>query len=304
MATPKIEKVKGDVSEDKKLQEQPETGERDVLAEEAETEKTSAPAEKVGEKETPSEEVTETAEAPEKAVTTPAEKELTEEDEKLLSDRAQKRIRQLSEKAKRADELEKEIEVLRTEQEKRFVGSMDEPFRQNQPTQDVFSPTQPATRGTPNLPWGENSEEERVVTPEEYKRELFSTADALVQARLSQYAKAQEIKADLERVEQKYSELDPDSSEYSEELSKKVSSLFEVQLRADPQAKLSRFIDEIMSLRKSGEDKAKAQVTAKVVEQKAEEAVSPHEVEPEPEKSFETMTLDEKERYMKEHGLW
>jgi len=257
-------------------------------------------------KKSASDEGSEETETPEKAVKTPETEELTEEDEKLLSERAQKRIRQLSEKAKRAEELEKEVDRLRSTQEQRFTQTVGEPRGYQQPTVPASPVAQVSTpQSVPtNLPWAENPDEERVVTPEEYKRELLSTADALVQARMSQYAKATEIKDDLERVERKYTELNPESPDYSEDLSVKLSNLFSTQLSANPQVRLSGFVDDIMSLRKSGEEKVKEQVSAKVVEQKSEEAILPKAVESEPTKPFESMTLDEKENYMREHGLW
>ena len=144
----------------------------------------------------------------------------------------------------------------------------------------------------------------REITEEDYKREVIQTADYIVRARLGQYEKSNQIKTDLTDVESKYTELNPDSPDYSEEMSDKLSKLFKVQLQSDPNVRLKAFVNDIMSLRKGGEEKGKSEVTAKVVEQKAEEAVTPSEVAPTEETPFEEMELKEKERYMKEHGLW
>lgn len=245
--------------------------------------------------------------------------EWTDEDQKHLSDRAQKRIRDLNEKARRAEELELELKTLRGDSQKeRFTENYDSAIKQPlfsrnnaEQVEPSFGEITPQT-DTSRLPWDttpqEQEFEEKVLSPEDYQRDVMSSADILVQARLAQYQKSLEIKSDLEKMEQKYPELNPDSSDYSDNVSKKLASLFDTQLRTNPQAKLANFIDSIMTLRedkaKESVKKAQASLSARTLEQKSEEAISPHEIESEPEKPFETLSIEEKEAYLKEKGLW
>lgn len=248
--------------------------------------------------------------------------EWTEEDQRHLSDRAQKRIRDLNEKANKAAELELELKKFRGESQKeRFTGSYDQAIKQPlftpaNPPEDVVEDSSlgeqtPQTEAS-HLPWDlppqEQQYEEKVLSPEEYQRDVLASADILVQARIAQMQKSAEIKSDLTRMEAKYPELNPDSSDYSEAISTKLANLFETQLRTNPKANLANFIDSIMTLRedkgKESEKKAKESLTARTIEQKAEEAITPHEIEAEPEKPYETLSIEEKESYLKDKGLW
>jgi len=251
-------------------------------------------------------------------VKTVSNEEWTDEDQKHLSQRAQNRIRDLNEKAKKADELAEEIKSLRSSKQKeRFTGSYEEAIKQ--PLFDPAFPKNSPSLGemkpqgdTTQLPWDinpqENNFEEKVLTPEEYQKDVYSTADILVQARLAQYQKQVEIQKDLEKIEVKYPELNPDSEDYSNEVSTKIAELFEVQLKSNPNAKLATFVDSIMSLRESKskevEKKVQESFSVRTLEQKAEEAITPHEIEPTPEKPYEKMTIEEKESYLKDKGLW
>jgi len=232
---------------------------------------------------------------------------LSEDDQRHLSERTQKRIRELNEKAKKAEELEVELEELKSRQEDRFVKPYENAINKGLFTDDnSFQNTPFETSSNKSLPWDmeQPQSEEKVITMEEYQKNVLNTADIIVQARMAQFNKANEIRSDLEKVESKYEELNPESDEYNEDVSNKISSLFETQLKADQNARLSKFVDSIMSLRKKSEQKGKDSVTTKMVEQKAEEAISPHEIEPAPDKPFEKLSLDEKEKYLKEKGLW
>lgn len=317
MAAPRKVDAKAAEPAEEQREEPKQAPEAETSKKEVEAAKTSASESLPDEEKPATEEVTEVSETPEKAEKPAETEKLTEEEKKQLSDKAQKRYRHLSEKSRKAEaraaELEKEVEKLRATQEKRFTSGI-QPFplgTQEKPPAMAVSQEEPSIPATEKLPWEPQAPatpapagEVREISEEDYKRDVIQTADYIIRARLGQFEKSNEIKTDLKDVESKYPELNPDSSEYSEEMSNKLSKLFEAQLRAAPGTRLKTFVTDIMSLRKSGEEKGKAEVTAKVVEQKAEEAVSPSEVAPPAEKSFEEMTLEEKEQYMKEHGLW
>ena len=325
MATKKKSDVKTNESseeqkETSKTSEAEESFEAEAAEEKTTAAKTSESDASTDKKKPTQKEADESSETSEKAEKTPGEEKLSEEERKRLSEKAQKRYRQLAKARKeaeqRAEKLEGEVRQLRDNQENRFLGDAKPSYLKELGVQSSSASSQadPGQKSS-RLPYetsGEGSTssdtsasgEERVITVDDYKRDVLQTADIVVQARLKQFAKANEIQSDLQKLESKYEELNPESDSYSEELSVKLSKLFNAQLKAEPRVKLETFVDDIMALRKGGEEKGKAEVTAKVVEQKAEEAISPSEVAPPPETSFEDMTLKEKESYMKEHGLW
>lgn len=312
MATQK----KSDVKSESSSEEQRKVATPEVetsSTEEVTTAKTSESEASTDKSKTTTEEVKEVTETPEKAQKLSETEELTEEEKKRLSEKAQKRYRQLDERAKgaeqKAEKLEQEVEKLRVEQENRFVGDVNPSYLKgtNQPTPTAVSQEKPGETQPAKLPWDSTAPvpgEERVITEDDYRRDVVQTADSIVKTRIMQFEKSNQIKGDLAKVESKYPVLNPDSSDYSEELSVKLSKLFEAQLRANSGTKLKTFVDDIMSLRAGGEEKGRSEVTTKLVEQKAEEAVSPSEVTPEPKPDFSELGLEEKEAYMKKHGLW
>jgi hypothetical protein len=295
----------------------------DIPAEFLEQAKTPSTETKTPEKEekvetkTPTEENSEEDESSREDVKQVSDNEWTDEDQKHLSDRAQKRIRELNEKAKKAEELETELQMLREEkQNELFAKTLDSIQKPVTPPKfdlnayPSFGEILPQIENLNQMGNQDDSQnfEERVLTPEEYQQDVYKAASLVVEQKISEYQKGLEIQEDLKSMESKYPELNPKSSEYSDSLSRKLGSLFDAQLKASPNAKLGEFIDSIMNLR---EEKAKimakkveSTISARTIEQKAEEAISPHEVEPEQEKPFEELSLDEKEEYLKGKGLW
>ena len=276
---------------------------KDVKAEEKPEEtletETSSPEASAGEPETDLEEGLEAPETPEKAEKLAEAEDLTEEERKNLSVKAQKRFTDLSKKAKRADELKKEVEALRQKQAEGFTAGLDKP-------EPVATPEVP-----PGLPWEADIEAGKSVdiSAEDYKRDVVTTADSLVRARIQQAraldAKAIEVQSDLRALQATHSELDPESDNYDEELSTKLAGLFGEQLKANPNAKLSEFAGTVMSLRQGGEEKGKDAATAKLAAQKSEEALTPSTAEIEDvSKPFEEMNLQEQEKYLRDNGLW
>jgi len=281
MATPTDESV--EIPAEENLVETPE-------------EKTSVP-ESSTEEQTDLEGEPKTPETPEKAEKPSEEKGLTEEEKKKLSVKAQKRFAELSKKAKQAEVLEKEVKALRETQEKEFTTGI----------KPEVGATSPVTGEVGKLPWeaGLGQDQPTEITLDDYKRDVLTTADWLVQARIGQTEKASEVKSDLADIQKKYDVLNPGSGKYDQDLSRKLAELFKAQFQANPNVKLSSFVDTIMEVRQKGKEEGTAETSATLAEQKAEEALTPGEVESEQiEKPFSAMSLDEKEKYLREHGLW
>jgi len=267
-----------------------------------ETETPDAPATSAEEK-TTSDDKPEAPEAPEKAETTQEPPDLTDGEKKSLSDKAQKRIRYLAEKAKKADELEAKGE---SEGPEKFMGAL-----QPQPMADSQQPGQP--KGLPWDPQSAQPTEPREISPEEYEQEVAQKADMIASARVKfenfKLKKEFEIKDDYKKIVGKWDVLNPESSSYNKELSDTIGGLFDKQLQADPNAKLYKLTESIMKVRKGGQEQGKTEVTTKLVEQKAEEAVTPSpETGPAPEKPEalfnDPKRVDEQEAWLKKHGAW
>jgi len=235
---------------------------------------------------------------------TQATDEFKDEEISSLSERAQKRFRELSQKAKRADELETQIKATREGEQDKFLGAL------SPKPEAVSRPIAPPVQG---LPWEQSQTNPTEITLDDYKRDVTLTADAIAQARVAdaefRLRKENEVKSDYQKIASDWSELNPDSSEYKPELSNKLAKLFENQLRADPKSRLYDLVKTVMDVRESGREKGKEEVTGRLVQQKAEEAVTPStETGLPPEKPEDIFSdphrVAEQEAYLKKKGLW
>jgi hypothetical protein len=282
MATNTDEKVEEPV--DQQAEEIPETPE-DATSE-ASTEET--PSEESVEVEAEAEAVSET------------EPELTEDERKNLSEKAQKRYSKLANKAAETDRLREEVRTLKEAQGTEFTAGVNPvPVAGSQP------------QALPKLPWEEALErgEDPTLTPEDYKRDVLANADVIVEQRIKESEarrdKVSEVKDDLLETHKKYDRLNPNSETFDKELSTKLATLYNNQLKADPSARLLDFVDTVMDVRESGKEEGKVEATSQLSEQEAEEALTPSETGGEEAPvNFEELPLAEQEKYLKDHGLW
>lgn len=225
------------------------------------------------------------------------EEDLTDEETQQLSVKAQRRIKRLVEERNAArDELTK----LKPSKPASTTDEGDEPE-----SEQVFDPgtgkqpTKPAgdNKGK-KLPWDTTTDEEengeRSMTQEELDAMVEAKAKQTVESTLKQreYDRAvqestKKLHSEISEIETKYPELNPQADkegkptnpDFDPKLVNKISGLYKVAFR-DAWGKgkylsFSRFVDSLMSLRKSGEEKGKSEVTAKVVRQAAEQALGP-----------------------------
>jgi len=203
----------------------------------------------------------------------------------------------------KVQEYEQKTGTTRAEDQEKFLKGI------NPQTEAVSQ--QPIQQPTANgLPWDQPQPTE--VTMDDYKRDVVSTANAIAEARVNDVAfklrKENEIRTDYLKVAAKYKELDPESDSYKKGLSEKIAGLFKDQVMRNPNAKLYDFTNAIMELREEGKVAGQSDVTARLVQQKAEEALTPSAEggnEPEPIDIFKDPKKgDEQEAYLKKHGLW
>lgn len=241
----------------------------------------------------------EEVETPEKAKE-PSESEETPEDVKNLSVKAQERFHSLSkgkaEAEKKVEVLNKELEALRKGQRDEFTAELgpqplvgEEPLSNRLPWESEIEPGQP-----------------KELSVEDYKRDVAQTADWLVRARLGQVEKANEVKSDLDRLQAKYDVLNPESEKFDKDLSTKLAGLFKNQLKVDRSSTLYSFVESIMDVRERGRDEGREEVSATLAEQKSQEALTPaaEDSSDATEVKYEDMSLADKEKWLKDHGLW
>lgn len=175
--------------------------------------------------------------------------ELSDDDISHLSRKAQKRIRRL------ADENKAMREQLR-------VGL------------DGLTATPPyvqAQSQESSLPWDQQTE----ITVDDYEKAVVSKADAIARARIAEYESRQQLREDISQVKANYPELDPNSGEFDNDLANKVSAHYQRIAKAEPNARLVDFVEDIMSIREKAVEEGRTVTTAKVVAQAAQQAISP-----------------------------
>lgn len=245
MSTNNIKAVKHDevlsemeaglVAQDSEVEAEP----VEQIAEEAAQEE-SAPTE---------EQTTEEEEAkPVEEATKTDEDEFTEEEQGHLAEKTKRQMAKLREEARRAKELEAELEALKKTQESR------------KPLEEARAEYVQEEQRSP-LPWevtGLTAHEMKKLAREEIERER----------RVSQ------IGTDAEYLESTHAELDPNSDEYSPELAEDIYSTFKVQFLKDESIRLRDIAEKkIEVIRKiTARVKAQQEEDSKLSKQEAEQA--------------------------------
>lgn len=202
-----------------------------------------------------------------------------------LSERAQKRIRDLSKRVKEGEEAKTEAETLRAELEKARTAHDAE-------AKAVSPQTAP-----PGLPWQTPEGGVREITPDEYERDVLSKADYLVRARLEGYEKVrqkeQQFRDDLFELESQYPELREGSDQYDEQMSKRVVTLYKGAGGVFKGPRLKTFVDDVMRLRSGGVEEGKEKASVALTKQSGEAATAPTATGEKPTKPTSTEQLGE-----------
>jgi hypothetical protein len=214
------------------------------------------------------------------------EGEATEEEFTRLSEKAQKRFRALSARAKRVEELEKQ--VLELEREKSEESPL---FTEPQETEEPEDEREQVSEG---LPW-EIPSEPREVSEEEFSQEVDKKASEkakkMVSDAIVKYDKAttayRQLQVDLDLVEAEFDELNPGKRDlvtneiieanpnYNQNLAIKVRDYYKAQVKENPNLRLITFVRELMDLRIQGAEQAKKEITSEVAKQAANQALTP-----------------------------
>lgn len=125
------------------------------------------------------------------------------------------------------------------------------------------------------LPWANQpAAEPYEITEDQYQRDIAQRANAVVDARMREYERKQRLSEDIRTLEATYSELNPESDRYDEELTNKLVKQFKLVSKGDPDVRLSEYVEDVMALRERGREEGKSEVSGKVLEQAARQAVS------------------------------
>lgn len=170
--------------------------------------------------------------------------ELSDEDVKQLSAKAQKRFKHL---AKLNSEMNRELAFL----------------RKNTPKTEPA----PEPKRIP-LPWEHEDEPDVAQIASEKARET-------VMETLRTEKILATIKEDVREVEAKYPELNPNAPEYDRVLLAKVSTWYKAQFKENNDLRLKDFVEEVFALRERGIEKGRQEVTGKIAKQSAEQALTP-----------------------------
>lgn len=173
--------------------------------------------------------------------------ELSDEEVQKLSEKAQKRFKSLA------------AQNLRVKQENEFL-------RKHMKSAEQPEPPKPAPT---KLPW-ETQEEEGTEDPAIIARR---EALAVIAEEKRQDAIVSNLRSDSEYIEQTYAELNPQSEKYDPTLVTKISVWYKGMFKDNNDLRLKDFVTELMSLRATGIDQGRSEVTEKVVKQAAQQAI-------------------------------
>lgn len=174
--------------------------------------------------------------------------EMTDEQISSLSSKAQRRYQQLANENRRLREQ---------------VG------------EGMYKAMQPEdTPALTALPWQNQQAEERIITEQDYQRDIAAKADAVVKARMNEFQRTQQLKEDVRTLESTYEELNPESDSYDAELTDTIVEQFRYVSKGNPQVRLADYADKIMRLRERGRETGKSEVSKKVLQQAAKQAVT------------------------------
>lgn len=154
--------------------------------------------------------------------------------------------------------------------------------------EEAYSHTQDNTFSEPYPPfWQPQVEPGSEVSPEQYQADVTRNAQEI--ARLEVLKLRQEMaeredksrkistfKDTVSQIEKQYSVLNPDSDDYNETLSDKVSLLYEKAAGKQPNAELLQSIVEtVMSASEQARLAGESRVTGRLVEQSQQSAIAP-----------------------------
>lgn len=200
------------------------------------------------------------------------------EEQVVKSERGQKRIQELAEKANSASQLEKEKQDLEAK-----LAELEPLVSTKKKSSD---PLREIEEWSPELT-GDYTLDLKTI-------EERATKKAIEQVQ-AEREKERTLMRDVVAVEDTYPELKKGSEVFDEDFSNEVVGLFEEVQKLNPDVRLKPFVDRIMRVRKASINKTKTQTTDAIMQQMRESAVTPSSSGTPQEKDPKSLSLSELE---------
>jgi len=192
--------------------------------------------------------------------TSPGEEQLSETEEPKLSDRAQKRFREL------------------TQENKTLRGEVQKRQQVNDTLQSLgYTPGQ-ADKISPDIDLSEVSE----ITEDQYKTDIAKQARYVVQQEMSKrdqlssfQTRRENFHTDIEAIEKEYAVLNPDSENYNRELDETIGDYYEVMAARNPNIRLKDIAKKFVEVSRKSAEAIKKQSVNKIAKQASQQAMSP-----------------------------
>jgi len=236
-------------------------------------------AEEVAEPKTPDEGI------PEPEVVEPTPETADESSLKKPSKKgAQARIRELSQKAKKAEA-----------QTQSLADKLKETTAQLEPQAQTPAPTPSADSAQPVIRPGEE------IDTVEFEKRMAEREQRILQQTQNMVAFQGQVNKTVSRINQEareaidaYPELNPKSDAFNEELSDSVTAATEALVRATPTASVKKFVDKLMKPYKGAVTKEVGEAQENLAKQVSETALRPTPA-PKGDKKFSELSIQEME---------
>lgn len=156
--------------------------------------------------------------------------------------------------------------------------------------------TSPVGHETPQAPYTPQVTPGQELTTDQYKQDVLSTAQALVDLRVKQSEAVQRINSEASQAVRKYPQLDPESDQFNRELSDSVTEATMAYVKAEPfTASPKKFVDKMIKPYLQAVTQEVGKATENIAKQVSQAAVRPTSVQ-RSEKPFKDLSIKEMEK--------
>lgn len=180
---------------------------------------------------------------------------------------AQSRIKELNQRAKNAEARAQSLEEK--------IAELTSPVGLGNNYQPQFNPTEPIVADGEEISVAELNQ--RIAQRDQ---RLLQQANAHSELRMKQTEAVNRINSEAGTVIRKYSQLDPESENFDQELSDSITEATEAYVKAQPySASVSQFVDKLMKPYQRAVAKEVGQATANIAKQVTETALRPTSIQ-------------------------
>lgn len=183
--------------------------------------------------------------------------EFTDDDVKHLSEKAQKRFKQMN----------AELRRLKAQELSRNLGPKQQPVSDKR--ESLAKPSA--------LPWDRKpaADGPKEVTDEEYQADVQAKAQEAARTVIRNEKIVNGVIEDRKYLEENHPELNQESEQFDPVLAEYIATTFKSLFKDNNDLRLKDYAEQVLSLRAKGVEQGKSEVTATVVKQAAEQAMSP-----------------------------